>query len=77
MHSITNTSLHSSEQCKDFGRSRCQRDYEDSLKFHDWLTLLNSFNVQDAEEVTSGSQSKLVLSALLMQQLKQVKRLNH
>ena len=47
MRSVTNTSRQSSEQHKELGRSRFQRDYEDLLKFHDWLKQFNPFDVQD------------------------------
>lgn len=47
MCSVNNTSYQSSEQHKELDRSRCQRDYEDLLKFHDWFKQFNPFDVQD------------------------------
>ena len=47
MRSVANTGLQSSEQQKELGGSRCQKDYEDLLMFYDWLKQFNSFDVQD------------------------------
>ena len=47
MCSVTSTSHQSSGQHEELGRSGCQRDYKDLLKFHDWLKQFNPFDEQD------------------------------
>ena len=46
VRSVTNISLQSSEQHKKIGRFWCQRDYENLIKFHDWLKQLNPFDIR-------------------------------